>query len=500
VRALLDRRGQRSIHPLLALLASTLWALAPSVLAEATRAGGALVAVALLLLVLRLLPEAFEAGEPRALVAAGLAAGGLVAECHGAAASVALVLLGAAFAWRGRPWTRHAGRLVAGLAFAFALLSSLRVGPASAAMLPPPEPGELWPAAQAGAGDALRRAGESFLRAWGELGVVPLALAGGGLALGLARGARLRRALAPWLLLGASGLVAAWLPSASAAVFGALMPSLALTALFPLALAQTVETLWGSRLPFGRHATVLTLTFASTLVLARADRALLARPPSAAVEAFTDAALGSLPPRSLLLVHTPPLVRRLVASRVLAGTRPDVVIVPASFITKGSLGRELARQEPSLAPLLRQLYVNGSADEYALSQLADDWCVEVELDRAWDPRLLEHLRPDGLWLEFSATALGPSERRSSARQVGVAARRIVELSGGEAALDRETRRALAGAFGGQALALATLERDEPARRLLAAARRFDRNSPLVHEARELLAGERGRVAASRGLE
>jgi hypothetical protein len=502
IRALLDRRGPAPIHPLLALLASSLWALGPAVLGEATRAGGALLAIALVLLVLRLIPDAFEAGDTRALVGAGLAAGAALAESHAAGGCAVLVLAAAALVWRERSWPRHAGRLISSLGFSFALLASLRwVVPAWASQLPAPELGETSAASHAGPIAALLLAGEAFADACSELGAVPLVLAGVGLTLAARQGPS-RRALAPWLLLAAAGFGAARaLPSPAAGAFGTLVPSLALAAPFALALVQAVEALWAARLPFGRHAAVLAVVFASTLVLSRLDRALLARPAPAGVEAWTRAALGGLPDDTLLLVHTPALARRLLAARVLSGTRPDVVLVPSPFITAGSIGRELLRSDPSSTPLLRQLWVNGSADEYSLSRLADERPVRVELDRAWDRRLLEHLRPDGLWFAFSAPALGDSERRDAVAQVGAELRGILELAGGEAALDGNSRRALGDAIGAQALAFARLDRDEPARRLLSAALRIDRSSPLVREARlELAEGARGRVAASGGME
>jgi hypothetical protein len=369
-------------------------------------------------------------------------------------------------------------------------------------VLPAPEDGDASAALRAGTGATLLRAGESFALACSELGVVPLVLAGVGLALAAQRGASCRRALVPWLLLAASGFgMALALPSATASAFGALVPSLALAASFPLALAQAVAALWAARLPFGRHAAVLAVMFASTLVLSRVDRALLARAAPSAVEAWTEAALGRLPEDAVLLVHTPALARRLLASRVLSGTRPDVVLVPSAFITAGSIGRELWRSDPSSSPLLRQLWVNGSADEYSLSRLADERPVRVELDGSWDRRLLEHLRPDGLWFAFAAPALGASERQEAVAQVGAELRRTLELSGGDAALDGASRRALGDAIGAQALALARLERDEPARRLLSAALRIDRNSPLAREARQRLAeSARDRLAASGRME
>lgn len=511
IRGLLDRRGRASIHPLLALLSSSLWALGPAVLAEATRAGGALVAVALVLLVLRLLPEAFEAGDARALTLTGLGAGAALAECHAAGAIVALVLAAAAFAWRDRSWPAHAGRLVASLGFAFALASSLRwVTPGGAPLLPTHETLGLAPAAQGAAEAALRRVSAAFAGGFMELGPLPLAFAVAGAALAASRGAALRRVSIVWLALAASGVLAALSPSAAgsptaatpSALF-ALAPSLALAAFFPVALAQALEAAWRARLPFGRHAAVLLVTFAATLVLGRVDRAVFTRSvssASSAVEAWTDTALGGLPARSLLLVQTPPLARRLLASRVLSDTRPDVELVPASLVSAGSIGRELSRSDPSAAPLLRQLYVNGSADEYSLSSLADERPVFVELDRAWDRRLLEHLEPAGVWLKF-APALVASERGAAAARVSAELRRCVELSGGEDALDLETRRVLADAIGAQALVLTTLDRAESARLLLGPARRLDSNSPLVREALELSAASLpSRVAASGRME
>ncbi|HTV17874.1 MAG TPA: hypothetical protein VMG12_04365 [Polyangiaceae bacterium] len=492
VRALLDRRGAAPIHPLLALFASSLWALGPAVLGEANRVGGALVALALVLVVLRLLPAAFERADARAMLATGLATGAALAECHAAGACAALVLLAAALTARQRAALDHGAELLASLAFAFVLFASLRwVWPASAPVLPGVE-----------AGAALGGVVAAFARSVRELGAVVLVLAAAGAALAFARGVLQRRVALPWLVLGASGPLVAWLlPSPTGDAFGSLVPGLALAAFFPVALAQGVALLWASRLPLARHAAVLSVTFASTLVLSRADRVLLTRASPQGVEAWTEEAFAALPPRSVLVVQTPALVRRLLASRVLHGTRPDVVVVPSGFITAGSLGRELQRREPFAAPLLRQLWVNGTADEYSLSGVADERPVFVELDSDWDRRLLEHLRPTGLWLGFSPHAIGASERREATQRAVREARDAVALSGGADALDAGTRSVLGGALAGQALALAGLDEPAPARRLLSAARRIDRNSPLVREAQQLLAdAARGRMAASGRIE
>lgn len=503
VRAQLDRRGAASIHPLLALLSSSFWALGPVVLGAATRAGGPLVAVALVVIVLRLLPDAFEQGDARALVYSGLAVGAALAESHVAGACLVGLLAGVAFARRACAWPRHAGRLVTSFAFAFVLLSSLRWGwPSAAPVLPPGgasldlsgvptlEPGLL------GVG-SLR---QPFSRAVAELGTVVLALAGAGVALALAD-RRLRRALGPVAWLFALAQVIPGALSTQSSAFGGAVSSLALAAFFPVPIARAVTALWGSSLPLGRHAAVLCVTFASTLVLSRTDQALGARPSRQAVEAWTDQALAGLPDESLVLVHTPALAYRMLAARVLHGTRPDVTVLPSGAISAGSFGRELARTDPNAAPLLRQLWVNAVADEYSLSRLADERPVLVELDRKWDEPLLDHLRPEGAWFGFSAHALGRSERDEAAARARASLVQLIERAGGEAALDPDTRRVVSDALGQKALVTAVLGEREAARRWLRAARRVDRRSPLVRELAALLAGDSGaRVAASALLE
>jgi hypothetical protein len=230
---------------------------------------------------------------------------------------------------------------------------------------------------------------------------------------------------------------------------------------------------------------------------------------------WADEALGRLPANSVLVLQNPALAYRLLASRTLHGTRPDVILVPTGLLSASSLTAGLLAAAPSASPLLRQLWVNGAADEYSLSRLADERPVLVELDASWDLRLLEHLRADGLWLRFSAAPSGASERRTAAPQGRVAARRVLEVTGiggagiggaggeGEVrlgvspALDDGTRRALGDALAQQAMSLAAVAERELARRPLAMARRIDPHNPLAAELAARLAGpELGRVAIS----
>jgi hypothetical protein len=140
--------------------------------------------------------------------------------------------------------------------------------------------------------------------------------------------------------------------------------------------------------------------------------------------------------------------------------------------------------------------------------------VFLELDPAWDRRLLEHLRPDGLWLGYSAPALGAADRRRAAASSRAALRRMLVELGVErtsadpaeriepiARIDRDTQRALGDAIIRQALSLAALAERDSARRVLRAARRIDPDNPLVAELAQHLADPaRGRVAAADLLE
>jgi hypothetical protein len=511
LRSAFDRRGPAAIHPLLALFATSIWALGPALQAEAVRVGGSLPAVALVLLGSRLALDAFAHGEPQALAATGLVLGATLAESHAAGACLALVLASLAVAERQRPWSARAGRLLVAGAGAFLLLSSLRwFSPLSAPALPAQGSasglGEVVGDTLPGLAARLR---ELVVQASHELGAVVLALAAAGLAVASCF-AVLRRALVVWALpLALCALVPAALgPTPSSPLFG-ILSSLGLAAFFPVAVEALVRASWAAPFPLGRPAAVLAMTFATTLVLSRTDAAWSGRPPGAGGVAWAEEALGRLPTDSVLVVQSPALAYRLLASRTLHGTRPDVILVPAGLLTASSLTGDLQRSAPGASPLLRQLWVNGVADEYSLSRLADERPVLVELDASWDSRLLEHLRPEGLWLRFSAGASGASERRAAALRSRAAARRVLDVAGVEPdastraplAVDGETQRALGDALAQQAMSLAALGERESARRLLTIARRVDPPNPLAAELRERLAGTAlGRVAISDLLE
>jgi hypothetical protein len=515
LRAALDRRGVSAIHPVFAWIGTSLWALGPGAQSEAMRIGGALPAVALVILGSSLGRVAFERAEAAALAGTGLALGATLAESHAAGFCLALALASAAAVEPSRTWTERAWRLIGSALAAFVILGALRwVGPASASDLTmvagaSPLPPSLVPPRGLGLLELAARTGAHLA---GELGGPALVLAAAGAV--ITASVQRLRSLAAWALplaFAAGAPIASGAGPEAAPTF-MLLASLGVMAFVPVALHELVRWVWRSPLPFARHAALLTLTFATTLVLSRLDRALLDQTPSTrAAAAWTDEALGNLPRDSVLVVHSPALAFRLLASRTLNDTRPDVVVLPAGPLTQSSLTRDTTRAAPSTAPLLRQLWVNGVADEYSLSHLADERPVFTELDPAWDRRLLEHLRPEGLWLRYSAPALGASDRRKAAASGRLALRRVlanlaVARSGAASVgpgrvLDRDTRRALGDAIARQALSFAVLAERDVARRVLRAARRIDPGNPLASGlAAHLAEPARGRVAAADLLE
>jgi hypothetical protein len=179
---------------------------------------------------------------------------------------------------------------------------------------------------------------------------------------------------------------------------------------------------------------------------------------------------------------------------VLGGARPDVTLVPSELLAT-RIGSDPMLADRRLSPLLRQLWVTGSPDEYSLSRLADERPVWVELDPGWDRRVLEHLRPEGPWLRFLPNPLGSSERRAAVGDTRAAIRRTVELAGGLEALDPGTRRVLGESTARQAWLIAALGEHDGAQRLLRTARHLDPHNRLARgTAREL--ASTGRVAVS----
>ncbi|MEY4543814.1 MAG: hypothetical protein RL685_9 [Pseudomonadota bacterium] len=495
-RELLEARRSFVLNAPLALIGSQLWALSPLALAAAAGPGSGAMALCLLLIGVRLL----RAGPalPRTLPLLGVVLGLCFGESHLAALALLGIVIVEAW-WEGArselPW----GYLAAGFALAAGtclLVPWLRTwapnhqldlglgplpGAAESAWLQPVDGG--WNAGFE----------QQLLTQLGDAASL-LALAGLGVAV-LQRG--LRRAWLPWALLTLAGVLAQLGSGdvAAAPAWSGLAASVGAAAFVPLALQIGLCWLWSRPVPFTRFSSVLVLAFAATLVLQRVESfSAQAAPSPSGAELWAEAALERLPARSVVLVESPTLALRLLSAQLLAGARPDVVTVPLSLLQRGTLLTGLLRRAPELAPVLRQVAVQGWADEAALSRLADERPLLVELDPRWNAHLLEHLRPEGLWLAFEPRGPTAIERRDGVEQSRFTLERLREQLEDAGALEPATRAALTASLRQRALLLAALGENEPAASTLRELLELEPAEPLALELMRRLERQQGRVA------
>ncbi len=404
------------LGPALALCAALMATLSESFQREGSVAGGAALAAALVLGGLWLL-ERFAPGDRRASFLWGLMLGLCAAESHAAALS----LLGATLALRlmqsRLPKPSELSLAVSGAGLPAALV-------ALALLIRPIAPGALHDLGFGLGSTSLTSVDTSAERvtafaAWlDNVGPLSFALAAFGMAAGLLS-ARLRPLVAPWLVLVFADLC---FPAHRASILAPdPFASTRLLALGGLSLAgavgvqQAALALERARLPFSRPAAVMVVAFNFTLVLASSESAAASaerRGPLAA-EAWTDEALASLAPDSLVIVRSEALTYRLLAAQLGRGERNDVIVVPASLLERVGLRRRLLGLEPALAPLLRETALSGKPSEFALTTLADVRPLYVEIDPTWDPRVLDHLAPRAFWIRYYPHPLGNSDRRAA---------------------------------------------------------------------------------------
>jgi hypothetical protein len=185
-----------------------------------------------------------------------------------------------------------------------------------------------------------------------------------------------------------------------------------------LGLSQAIE--WSGR---GRKspqllAQCLAVVIQMTLALSHTDETAyrVDRYRSLGLEVFTDEAITGLPVRSVILLRDGRLYRRFIAARLADGLRPDLLLVPLDAATHQAVVSDLLPREPALAPVLRELAINGRPSEFSLSTLADERPVFLEIDVEWDRRLREHLLPLPFFSRLYSQSLGRSDRSAIVEQ------------------------------------------------------------------------------------
>jgi hypothetical protein len=448
-------RGSSFGDVLVAAFAAFGAALLPSLQIEASRVGGATVAAALGLALLRTLLC------PSAVAVRGVLFGLLLVESRPTALLGGLVLVATTLrerptslrGWIGPlPWSAATvafallpsllERRVLGRGFDFGLSLSLPLG-------------EL-------------EAQSSWLL---ELGVLCSALALTGSVLSLFRPRLQPAVLTMCAVIGVSAIVADRGVRLFALSCASLLAALGVRAVLqwlsvaPIPLAPTLRRL--SALALG----------CLLLVTAEDGQRAVGRRSISGAAAWTSEAFGNLPPGTLVISDSPATAWRLWASRVTEGTRPDVMLVPSPLLGHGNLARELLRVEPRIEGLIRDYASKGTASELSLSQLADTRPLKVELDHDWDRRLLSTLTPDGVWSDVAPHALGRSDRKSSYGSVQKAYRRVLRQAKTDDGEDKRTLDRVTLDLYRHALVSATLGDTKLAERILRELARISPDHP-----------------------
>jgi hypothetical protein len=410
-----------SVRSLVAAISAAAVALSPTWQQEGTVAGGASVAVTLMLLGVTLLVALGSPGHGvltvagrRGWILLGLVAGVTTAE-NVAAGMALLCVIGTALCAARR---RVPPRLKAATLLAFTLALLVLGAPPVIRAAAPYGWAAVANVVAATDWSALAMQGSRvdalavFAR---EIGYVTLALAVAGAGIGLWR--RPSRALVAALVLlvplhlvyplaAAGALAAEPLVAVRMAALGALGICSA------VGVTELLGFLLGLQLPLARPAAVLTVVFHATVVAVAVEEGAFVsdRSEHVAAEVWTDEALGALPARAALLVRSPTIAWRLWAARLLRGERPDVLIVPQGLVGEIPAVVHLLGTEPSSEPLLRDLAMGATPSEFALSAVADARPLYVELDPAWDRQVTSHLSVEGLWLRYAPQPLGPPDR------------------------------------------------------------------------------------------
>jgi hypothetical protein len=405
------------LSPPLALAATLTAVLAPCWQLEGTLAGGITVGVALALTTIWV-AVGVQARFTQLLLGALIATTAI--ESHTAALALAVALGARLLLARRWPQPRPAIQLAVGalapLGFAAIFLLVRPLSPHLELDLS----GGIGTSSLVSVDAAAERT--TALAAWlGDAGLLPCLLGLFGLALGLFR--KSVRALgAPFAALVAVDL---GFPASKIGILASdtlapvrLLSLIAIAGASALAVQAIATYLRRTRVPFAEPASALLVVFHFTLAFVAAEDSAYAadRRDQVAADAWTDEALDVLPPSSLVLVRSEALAYRLWAAQIARGARTDLVVIPEPLLERGNVAALLLRQEPALAPLVREMALSGAPTEFSLASLSDARPLFVEIDSRWSKRLRDHLAPRAFFPQFSAHPLGRSDRAQSLKE------------------------------------------------------------------------------------
>jgi hypothetical protein len=250
--------------------------------------------------------------------------------------------------------------------------------------------------------------------------MVVLAVFGAVLALLVARA----RALAAGLVVVvAAGLSCGWAGAALGPTrFGApVLAGLAAACLLAgVSMQALVRAIAEAKLPLARASAAMVLVLELVAPVDAADESLRrgterARggglSPESPAASWDDAAWGTLPPRSIVLVTDARIWRRASAARATGSLRGDIAVVPT--FAHGSLAARFLSRDAELVPLWRDLALSGAPSEESLSALAAARPLLTTFDAAWGKALGKHLVPSGLFDRFEPEPRGTSDRRKA---------------------------------------------------------------------------------------
>lgn len=485
------------LSPLLALAATLTAVLAPSWQLEGTLAGGITLGVALALTAIWI---ALGDQTRHSTLALGALIGATAIESHAAALALGVALLSRLLLIRRWPKPHAAIELLVGVAaplVPWALFIAIRpLSPNVDLNLS----GGIGTSSLMSVDAAAERT--TALSAWlTDAGLLPCLLGLFGLVLALFR-KPIRSLGAPFAAL---FLIDLGFPSSKIGILASdtlapvrLLSLVAIAGASALAVQAAAMYMRRARVPFAEPASALLVVFHFTLAFAAVEDSAFAadRRDQVAADAWTDEALEALPQSSLLLVRSEALAYRLWAAQIARGARTDLVVIPEPLLERGNVASLLLRQEPALAPLIREMALSGAPTEFSLSSLSDARPLFVEIDSRWPKRLRDHLAPRAFFLRFSAHPLGRSDRAQSLKENDDGWQRALSAAARPGARDAATLAVMQSELRGRAQLLVDAGDREAAEQCVQSLFTIDPRDTVAATLTSLLTAARDRTPAS----